>query len=93
MAVLSVEKPLAKCVVSRNTRRSILEKSHISALLVGRVSVGNHISPPIRSHTQEKSPITVQSEGRSLVTCLLSRYTKGSIQGKSRISVLSVENL
>ena len=54
MSVFSVETPLSTLLASRDTRGSILVKSHISALLVGKVSRQTPISPPIRSHTGEK---------------------------------------
>ena len=50
ITVHSVEKPFVKCLVSRHTRWSILGKSHVSVLHVGRVWDVAQISLSMRSH-------------------------------------------
>src|SRR4029434_4488972 len=44
----------------------------------------------INEHTQEKSPIIVLSVERLLEEWVVSRHTRGSILGKSRISAIHV---
>src|SRR4029434_2020448 len=90
MSVLSVERSLVTCLLSRHTRGPILGKSRINVLHVEIISGKAPPSTDIILHILEKSHTSAVHVGRPLVNCLLSRHTRGFILGKSHTSAVHV---